>query len=410
MIEHPVSPTSAMFHVDVGEALAAGPLPTIGDELVDVGVVLRRDGVVVGFRLFDLRRVDRPVGLAHLVDQMAETVVASGLRAAWADPGRPLPPLTVAICTKDRPERLRRLLRSLDRLVLPPMQAPLDVVVIDNAPSDDATERVVADLDRVRRVVEPKAGLDFARNTALASSRADLIAFLDDDVVVDPGWLLGLWRAWLTHPDAGGFSGLVMPYSLATEAQVLFERMGGFGRGSIARRFGPRIHEASLFPIGSGVVGAGCNMAFDRRLIERIGGFDEALDTGGPLPGGGDLDIFHRVAARGPMGYEPSYAVYHEHRAGLDELEHQYYTWGLGLMAFLDKVRRTDPSERGRVASMYAWWLRTIASELVAAARGNPRVRRAEFVRAELRGAVKGFAGEYQRSVRRSRAIRQAVR
>jgi hypothetical protein len=102
--------------------------------------------------------------------------------------------------------------------------------------------------------------------------------------------------------------------------------------------------------------------------------------------------------------------VYHEHRATVDELAWQYYTWGLGLMAFLDKVRRRHPEQAGRVRRMYLWWTRAMARELSRAVRGRPRARRPEFVRAEMRGGLKGFAGEYRRSQQRSDAIRQAAR
>ena len=87
----------------------------------------------------------------------------------------------------------------------------------------------------------------------------------------------------------------------------------------------------------------GCNMAFRRDVLLEIGGFDEALDTGAPLPGGGDLDIFYRIIRAGyVLVYEPSYMVFHEHRESVSALRRQYYTWGLGLMAFVEKSYRND--------------------------------------------------------------------
>ncbi|TJW35466.1 MAG: glycosyltransferase, partial [Mesorhizobium sp.] len=261
----------------------------------------------------------------------------------------PLPSLSIAICTKDRAKRLSRLLASLDLIRWKSAFQSVEIVVVDNASVDSATREAVGGFKDVRYVFESKAGLDFARNAALGAATGNLIAYLDDDVVVDRNWLVGLAKACRDHPGAGGFTGLVLPFRLDTEAQIIFEQRGGFGRGFVHNEFHNNRFDNPLHPVGSGILGAGCNMAFDRALLLELGGFDEALDTGAPLPGGGDLDIFYRVLRSGrPMIYEPEYAVYHEHRETIEQLRRQYWTWGLGMMAFLVKSRRTDQALHAR--------------------------------------------------------------
>jgi len=228
----------------------------------------------------------------ELLRLRAEQALAPRWRRA--EPPAPVS-LTVAICTKDRAVRLRRLLASLDALRAGSRFAELEILVVDNASVDASTRDAVAAFPGMRYVHEPRTGLDFARNAALRAARGRLLAFLDDDVVVDPHWLDGLHTVWSECPDAGGFSGLVLPYRLDTHAQIAFEHFGGFGRGFARIHHSPVKQGNRLFPVGVGVVGAGCNMCFDRDLLLRLGGFDEALDTGAPLPGGGDLDIFYRV-------------------------------------------------------------------------------------------------------------------
>ncbi len=105
--------------------------------------------------------------------------------------------------------------------------------------------------------------------------------------------------------------------------------------------------------------GAGANMAFARDVLERIGGFDEALDTGPPLPGGGDLDMFYRIVRSGyTLVYEPRYLVFHEHRREISDLRRQYKSWGLGMMSFVAKAYRTDPTERKKILRLILWWMR----------------------------------------------------
>ncbi len=320
---------------------------------------------------------------------------------------RTLPNLSIVICTKDRAQRLSRLLTSLDRVRRQSAFSSVEIVVVDNASVDASTRDAVAGFEDVRYVFEPKAGLDFARNAALHVASGDLIAYLDDDVVVDRNWLGGLAKACSGNPDAGGFTGLVLPYRLDTDAQVFFERRGGFGRGFARREFHNARFDNPLHPVGSGVLGAGCNMAFDRTLLIALGGFDEALDTGAPLPGGGDLDIFYRVLRAGrPMIYEPEYAVYHEHRETIPQLRRQYWTWGLGMMAFLVKSYRTDDEMRARHRAMVRWWFLDQLKSLVRAA-GRFRGQELRFAMAELWGGICGLAGEYDRSTARSQAIRE---
>jgi glycosyltransferase involved in cell wall biosynthesis len=282
-----------------------------------------------------------------------------------------------------------------------------ELLVVDNAPPDDAARDLVAGLPEVRYASEPRPGLDFARNRALAEARGTWVAFLDDDVVVDGGWLDGLEEALAENPDAGAVTGLVLPAELESEAQIVFERRGGFRRGFLKLRYeGDEDPGNPLYPVGAGMFGAGCNMVLRRDAVLALGGFDPALDTGAPLPGGGDLDIFHRVLRAGlPLVYEPRMLVRHRHRRGWGALRRQYRTWGEGLMAFLAKTYAADASQRPKVRAMLAWWAGYEARELArASARrgwGTP-----DLAAAELLGGVGGLLGRsYARSLRRTRAI-----
>jgi glycosyltransferase involved in cell wall biosynthesis len=385
-------------------------------EQVGFALLARWKGRLAGFHMV---RVDGGV-TAIAAEQLEELcakefgqrVLALELETAvaqrWGGERHALgPSLSIAICTKDRAERLARLLASLQAVRGRSRFRSTEILVIDNASVGPATRHAVAAFDGVRYVFEPRAGLDFARNAAVQQAEGELLAFLDDDVVVDRHWLDGLFTAWQGCPSAGGFTGLVLPYRLDTPAQIRFERRGGFGRGFEAKRFHAASADHPLHPVGAGIVGAGCNMAFDRSLLLAIGGFDEALDTGAPLPGGGDLDIFYRVLRAGrTIAYEPRYAVYHEHRETVPQLRRQYWTWGLGFMAFLIKSRRCDAALKGKQDAAMRWWLLDKLGSL-AGAICHLRFRDLGFLAAELWGGIVGMAGEYDRSLRRVQKIRE---
>lgn len=320
----------------------------------------------------------------------------------------PPPSLTIAVCTRNRPTLLARCLagivHALEHASRPSFD--VDVLVVDNAPSDELTKRQVERTTGVRYVVEPRAGLDFARNRAWREARGDFVAYIDDDAVVDRNWIEGFLCALEVHPDAGAVTGLVLPLALETKAQILFEKRGGWRRGFLPMRHaGADRIDDPFHPVGAGVFGAGCNMVIRRDLLETLSGFDEALDTGPPLPGGGDLDIFYRVVRSGaPLVYQPTLAVFHEHRRDMTGLRHQYYTWGLGFHAFLAKILRDHPEDRRKVNGLRRWWIRYMLRVLVSGT-GPPRM-----VLAELRGGIVGFCGAYERSRARSNAIREALR
>ena len=395
----------------------------LSEPLLPIALAPEQDGLAVlarwKGRLAGFHMASATPGCAFSVEEIAALCakrfgrrliaieVETALAQRWPSTSIEPPSLSIAICTKDRAKRLARLLDSLQPVIAGSRFRATEVLVIDNASVDSATRDAVAAFDGVRYVFEPRAGLDFARNAAVRSASGDLLAFLDDDVVVDRDWLDGLFAAWQGRPEAGGFSGLVLPHRLDTEAQVQFELRGGFGRGFEPRTFHAASAENPLHPVGSGVIGAGCNMAFDRSLLLSLGGFDEALDTGTPLPGGGDLDIFYRVLRSGrTIVYEPRYAVYHEHRETLPQLKRQYWTWGLGFMAFLAKSRRSDPALKRKQAAILRWWLLDKLAD-VAVAACCLRFRELGFLTAELWGGIVGMAGEYDRSLKRVQKIRE---
>jgi GT2 family glycosyltransferase len=248
--------------------------------------------------------------------------------------------LTAAVCTHARAATLARALDSL--LAQRPTLA--EIIVVDNAPPDDAARTMVAArYPGVRYVREPVQGLDFARNRALAEAGGDVVAFLDDDAVADAGWAAALHAVFAADPSFAVCTGRVEPLGAGTEGEQVFEANGGFGRGVRRIRLPDDarqpLHGRSAPLIAWAVsVGSGCSYAVRRRTALSLGGFDEALDLGAALPGGGDHDLLWRALQAGhAVVYEPAALAWHEHRPQAVGAHAQIVGHQRALLAFLTK-------------------------------------------------------------------------
>jgi O-antigen biosynthesis protein len=333
-------------------------------------------------------------------------------RIDWLNASHPiysgrLPKVTVAVCTRDRTAQLADCLASLCRLEYP----TLDLLVVDNAPRDPTTARMVrARYPQVRYVCEPRPGLNWARNRAIAEARGEIIAYTDDDVVVDAGWVRALAQVFAQEAAVMAVTGLVVPYELETEAQCFFEEYGGFGRGferkwyRVDRQSGSQLAEY----IRTGRFGTGANMAYRRSLFERIGGFDPALDVGTVTNGGGDLEMFFRVMQEGhTLVYEPNALVRHRHRRDYAQLRTQITNFGIGFYAYLVRNALAYPAQRLAIVCFGLWWLwrRHIRRLLISLIR--PTFFPRDLILAELCGSFIGLV-RYQRARRAAADIAQA--
>jgi glycosyltransferase involved in cell wall biosynthesis len=277
---------------------------------------------------------------------------------------RPLE-LTIAVCTRNRPAELRRALVSLVRQSPPSPDRPLEVLVVDNAPVDGRTRELVeGEFPGIRYLEEPLPGLDFARNRALSAALGDVVAFLDDDAVAAPGWAAALLAPFQEDAKVAAVTGRVLPLALDTEAQRRFEANGGFSRGERTIRLpkdaGEPLHGRRAPLIAWAVsVGSGCSLAVHRWRMLALGGFDEALDMGPALPGGGDHDALWRLLNAGwTTVYEPAALAAHEHRRELGGAYDQILGHQRALVAFLVKSARNARGRRkAGVRSFLAWRL-----------------------------------------------------
>ena len=217
--------------------------------------------------------------------------------------------ITVILCTFNRSRSLARALESV-AVSRMPEDAVWEVLVVDNNSSDE-TPQVVREFQRrfpgkFQYVFEPTPGKSNALNRAIRATDSGVLAFMDDDVQVDPEWLQRLTEIFKDkeYIGAGGCifpeTGFVCPEWLEASQRYALAPLAMFDLG---RQAGD-LHEPPF----------GTNMAFRREAFSRFGEFRRDL---GPQPGSEirseDTEFGMRViTGGGRLWYEPSAIVYHE--------------------------------------------------------------------------------------------------
>jgi len=217
--------------------------------------------------------------------------------------------ITVILCTHNRCQSLSKALESVAASEMP-SSTVWEVLVVDNN-SRDQTREVIEDYcrrhpGRFRYLFEPKPGKSHALNAGIREAHGEILAFIDDDVIVETNWLRNL-TASLNGNTWAGAGGRIFPEKNFSPPPWLPldgpNNMGGI---------------LALFDLGAAFVELdrppfGTNMAFQKKMFEKYGGF--RLDLG-PRPGSElrneDTEFGRRLLAAGErLRYEPSAKVYH---------------------------------------------------------------------------------------------------
>lgn len=356
------------------EALAAKAIaPAVAD-------LLGGDGAPVPFRRARQPRV--------LPDGLGDDPLARLDRIIERRRARPMPvSATLVICTRGRPAELYGCLTSIRRAVPP----ELEIIVVENGP-ERPSEQVVREFPEVRHVAEPEGGLSRARNTGMRAASGQVVAFVDDDVRPEAGWLAPLLQAF-GDPAVAVACGLVLPDELATDAQVAFETELGFG----GMGFAPLVFDArftSGWPRGVPVwnIGAGASMAVRRDAALATGGFDERLGPGALGGCGEDSEFWRRILFRGhSIVYEPFSVVRHRHRRDWAALERQAHSYSLGHVTALF-AQYAVTGDHGDLLRAFAvlprHLLRKTAAQSLLWLRGHPD----RLLRPAIRGYLSGLA------------------
>lgn len=201
---------------------------------------------------------------------------------------------SIVVCTYNRAESLRDTLRALQALQAAPGRT-WEVIVVDNN-SKDHTKAVVEEVQRawplLRYEFEGAQGLSHARNHGIACARGDVILFTDDDVLPEPDWLETTLKGLETY-GADACGGYIAPIWESPPPEWLTERFYGFLAVRTDRTDDYPITDDTPPPFGA-------NMAFRRRVFDRVGLFDTNRGRkGAVLASGEDGEMFERILAAG---------------------------------------------------------------------------------------------------------------
>ncbi|MCI0336968.1 MAG: glycosyltransferase [Acidobacteria bacterium] len=241
--------------------------------------------------------------------------------------------VSVVVATLDRPDDLRG---CLLHLVAQETSRSVEIIVVDNHPASGLTPPVVAEFAGVRLIAEERQGLAYARNKGILASQGEIVVATDDDVIAPPGWLEKL-LAPFASPGVMVVTGNVLPLSLETKAERLYEAYGGLGRGS-----GRKVVDGDWFrkcraAVPTWSLGATANAAFRTSIFShsQIGLMHEALGPGMPSGTGEDIYVFYKVLKAGyTIVYEPAAWVWHKHRRDLPALRRQLFNYSKGHVAY----------------------------------------------------------------------------
>jgi glycosyltransferase involved in cell wall biosynthesis len=214
-----------------------------------------------------------------------------------------VPDLSVVICTRDRPDDLERCLRGLAALA-----EPVEIVIVDSAsrrPCRALVESYRQLIPRLEYVYEDGPGLSRARNSGVARSHGEIVAFVDDDAVVAPNWA-EVMRSAFAQADVGCVGGSCRAAFAAPRPRWLSDRLLQLAG---ITRFGEQARE----PRSSAEWPFGANFAFRRAALDGAGAFCTALGRHGhSLLSGEDTDMVERVRACGwRVWLEPAAIVDH---------------------------------------------------------------------------------------------------
>jgi glycosyltransferase involved in cell wall biosynthesis len=164
--------------------------------------------------------------------------------------------------------------------------AEVEVIVVDNA-SSDGTGDIARSFAGVRVIDEPQKGIVHARDAGFHATDAELVANIDADTIVPPGWLDTVFDEFAGDPELVALSGPYFYHDLSRPKQLV---VAGFYVLTWL------VYLLNRFVLRVGSVVQGGNFVFRRTAWERAGGYDRSIAFFGE-----DTDVAVRLSRVGKV-------------------------------------------------------------------------------------------------------------
>ena len=191
-----------------------------------------------------------------------------------------LPPISVLMCTRNRPDDFKTSVPRLLELDYP----DFEVIIVDQSTTDANAKWVgehYLDHPRLRYVPTETVGVSVARNLAIRNAQNEICAITDDDVAVPPDWLRKTARVYIEHPETQViFAPVHIPKEMAHRTDLHFPCF----YFDDDRQLGPEE-----------ITGMGANMSLRKSLWEQIGPLDPLMGPGTKLPAAEEPDWLYRA-------------------------------------------------------------------------------------------------------------------
>lgn len=284
--------------------------------------------------------------------------------------------ISIIIPTRNRAVYLAETLASLGAAAA---DMPAEILVVDNG-STDTTREVVSRFSRtsslpVRYAYEPTPGLHVGRNLGAQLAQGDILAYLDDDVFVDPNWLTGIRDAFAKYPDLALLGGPCVPHWEATPPDWVMKLRypssdGGWILGQLSLVDLEYAKPAPCSPLHI----FGCNFIVKKSVLFAAGGFhpDGMPDNLLRYRGDGESYISQYITDNNLLSlYHPACKV--RHRVPAKRLSREYIdhiiTRNIYSQAYAD-CRRTGFHPQ-KILPLYARLCKNLLKHVVRAATGR---------------------------------------
>lgn len=236
--------------------------------------------------------------------------------------------ISVIICTHNRPDKLKDCLKS----ILVSSFSDFEIIVIDQS-NGNQTKKAVSSFSN--HLIEYQKmdvkGLSKGRNLGIEKSRGDIVAFTDDDCLVDIDWLKNILSNFQENKHFLVVFGKVLPHKPEEHVGLISPGVSKHHRNT--REILSSI-SYDLFDFG-----IGNNMAFKRSVFEKIGEFKEWLGVGSLGCAGEEGEIIYRLLkekiGKNKILFNPDVIVYHNRWISKNEYVKQRFAYNYGTAMVL---------------------------------------------------------------------------